>query len=120
MTLLKMYKECRKLWKWLADHPDNTKAEYFFRKGIIDTPKNECYSCQYVIENFPAPKNNYLECKECPLFPAWGAKTKNSRRFYCERRYSPYYKWERTRESKYAMKIVDFCDKQIEKLRKNK
>ena len=88
MTLLEMFKNCFKLWDWLAKHPDLWKEDYFETRKIKNVPSNECYTCEYVFGKY-----GRLNCQRCPLLPVW--KGKDSADTPCENNLeSPYQIWK--------------------------
>ena len=61
----------KKLWNWLADNPGKGKHDYFaehgfYEDGIDTAPHDNCYACEYGVEN----RRSIKECI-CPL-TGWG------------------------------------------------
>lgn len=64
----KAIKNHRKMWRWLAKHPDKTKGDYF----ILHDPKadleRDCYLYEYAANNSTADEIFNLDiCDHCPL-----------------------------------------------------
>ena len=57
-------KEHRKMWNWLADHPEARKADYF--KNWDRTPYNECFACEAARREADRVNTIYF-CRLCPL-----------------------------------------------------
>ena len=63
----------RKMWRWLAEHPDKGKLDYLLMHDPHARLINNCYACQYAAKNF-----NFLDeydnlCDHCPL--DWNGRT---------------------------------------------
>lgn len=56
--------EHRKLWNWLADHPEAKKADYFKNWNYI--PHNECFACEAALQA-ARRVSSYHTCRFCPL-----------------------------------------------------
>ena len=61
MTAIEAVKKTLEMWRWLAEHPESTKQDYFAACRPKDNPTCQCYLCQYVKETFV-----YMRCYECP------------------------------------------------------
>ena len=59
-------KEHRRLWNWLADHPEARKADYFKNWGNGSIPRSHCFACEAAAER--AIRARVVEhCTFCPL-----------------------------------------------------
>lgn len=56
MTQINYEEEHRKLWYWLADHPEAGKIDYFKNWEAANWPYNLCFACEAA-----------LDCMRCPL-----------------------------------------------------
>lgn len=56
--------EHRKLWNWLADHPEAEKQDYF--ENWDRTPYNECFACEAALQEAARVNTAYF-CRLCPL-----------------------------------------------------
>ena len=56
--------EHRKLWNWLADHPEAEKQDYF--ENWDRTPYNECFACEAARQEADRVNTIYF-CWLCPL-----------------------------------------------------
>lgn len=66
MTQINYEKEHRKLWNWLADHPEAIKAAYFKNWDRNRIPINECFACEAALQE--ANRADTVEhCWFCPL-----------------------------------------------------
>ena len=43
-------KEHRRLWNWLADHPEAKKAEYFKHWDRNSIPRELCFACEAALQ----------------------------------------------------------------------
>lgn len=74
--------EHRKLWNWLAEHPDRSKADYFRERGFTpsDDPVNDCFACEAAElkeqQHSALAGTVYRMCSYCPLGGELGAKSK--------------------------------------------
>lgn len=70
------YKEHRRLWNWLADHPEMDKEDYF--KGWPEEciPDNRCFACEEAQERWRDsetmkyswdPDAEFDFCEFCPI-----------------------------------------------------
>lgn len=64
MTQINYEEEHRKLWSWLADHPEAEKGDYFENWG--HTPYNECFACEAALQEADRA-NEGCFCRFCPL-----------------------------------------------------
>lgn len=67
MKIINYEEEHRKLWNWLADHPEACKAEYFKHWDLVDWPFNLCFACEAAKLYSPVPNNDFCCCWFCPL-----------------------------------------------------
>lgn len=58
--------EHRKLWNWLADHPEAIKADYFRNWDFDSIPRNECFACEVACREADRT-DTYRTCECCPL-----------------------------------------------------
>lgn len=66
MTQINYEKEHRKLWNWLADHPEAEKDDYFDNWDDQDTPQSNCFACEAAVRRaIRARVGEY--CMFCPL-----------------------------------------------------
>ena len=74
LTKEKAIKEHRKMWRWLAEHPDKNKSDYFELMGIDDSDLyNRCFLCTYAEAEMERQQvDDYVGCNYCPL--DWGDK----------------------------------------------
>lgn len=54
-------KEHRKMWNWLADHPDKEKKDYFENWDATSIPMSRCFACEASYQRVGRM------CKSCPL-----------------------------------------------------
>lgn len=57
--------EHRKLWNWLAEHPDQCKTDYFYDHPEKPHPRNRCYACDVAAEKVRSRVDSI--CSYCPL-----------------------------------------------------
>lgn len=67
MKQLNYEKEHRKLWNWLADHPEAKKQDYFENWDLVDLPCNLCFACE-VAKSTTFGVDILISCSRCPLF----------------------------------------------------
>ena len=67
MKQINYEEEHRKLWRWLADHPEAGKIDYFKNWEVANWPYNLCFACEAAILNGPAPNDEICDCQYCPL-----------------------------------------------------
>lgn len=58
--------EHRKLWNWLADHPEKEKRDYFEDWGAASIPRSGCFACE-VASRKARRMNIFGGCRFCPL-----------------------------------------------------
>lgn len=64
----KAIKKHRKMWRWLAEHPDKRKFEYLEMHDPKADLHNDCYLCEYATNRAPAAEIFELYvCDHCPL-----------------------------------------------------
>lgn len=64
----KAIKNHRKMWRWLAEHPDKRKHEYLEMHDSKSDLKNNCYLCDYTRYRATPYENIILAyCNYCPL-----------------------------------------------------
>ena len=57
----------RKMWRWLAEHPDKGKLDYLLMHDPHARLINNCYACHYAARNYN-PLSYYDNlCNHCPL-----------------------------------------------------
>ena len=66
MKQINYEEEHRKLWNWLADHPDAVKAQYFIGWDEPSIPAQECFACAYTQTLALVPGPGW-HCPYCPL-----------------------------------------------------
>ena len=66
MEQINYKEEHRKLWNWLADHPEAEKQDYFKNWGIDSIPRSCCFACE-VAYRAADRANTYASCRFCPL-----------------------------------------------------
>ena len=66
MTQINYEEEHRKLWNWLADHPEAEKHDYFKNWDIDSIPRSCCFACE-VAYRAADRANTYASCRFCPL-----------------------------------------------------
>ena len=64
--------EHRKLWNWLAAHPNKGKEDYFADWERDDIPENMCFACKSAAQNAVSVYGldghiSFVRCKYCPL-----------------------------------------------------
>lgn len=58
---ISLEEEFRKMWRWLADHPEKGKKAYFKDyKGHI--PASTCFACEATLNG-----TGHVNCSKCPL-----------------------------------------------------
>lgn len=66
MEQINYEEEHRKLWNWLADHPEQEKEDYFKDWGRSSVPSSRCFACEVAFqEAWRTPA--YHRCRFCPL-----------------------------------------------------
>ncbi|MGN1167183.1 MAG: hypothetical protein ACI4S2_12520 [Lachnospiraceae bacterium] len=65
----KAIEEHRKMWRWLADYPGKDKWDYFIMTDYKCNLVNDCFLCDYAIEQSGSYKTM---CEFCPL--DWGER----------------------------------------------
>ena len=58
--------EHRKLWNWLADHPEAEKEDYFENWDAASVPKSRCFACEVACRK-ARRINTFGSCGSCPL-----------------------------------------------------
>lgn len=72
MKTINYEEEHRKLWNWLADHPEACKAEYFKHWDYDSIPMNECFACEAARDCTLCPlSEERLVCGGESLFGEW-------------------------------------------------
>lgn len=72
LTREKAIEEHRKMWRWLAEHPNKCKSDYLELMGIdADDLINRCFLCTYA-ERQRQKACEFVCCDYCPL--DWGNK----------------------------------------------
>lgn len=66
MKQINYEEEHRKLWNWLADHPEAIKAAYFKNWDRNSIPFNECFACEAALQEANRAHTGYF-CRFCPL-----------------------------------------------------
>jgi hypothetical protein len=60
-------RECyKRMWGWLAEHPESGKIGFFKEHSINDIPINECYACVHAIKLFNQDTGISIFCDHCP------------------------------------------------------
>ena len=63
----------RKMWRWLAEHPDKNKLDYLLMHDISARINHNCYLCEYAVARaLSEDGNTHHVCKYCPV--DWGGK----------------------------------------------
>lgn len=63
----------RKMWRWLAEHPDKGKLDYFMMHDPSARMNNSCYLCDYAVnKSVHEGRNAWSYCEYCPV--DWGGK----------------------------------------------
>lgn len=73
--------EHRKMWRWLAEHPNKNKADYLLGEKQIRV-LNLCFLCQYTggkCAKCPLDWENECCCDEGDLYDKWG-RIQNARK----------------------------------------
>lgn len=66
MTQINYEEEHRKLWNWLADHPEAEKYDYLKNWDYDSIPKSYCFACEAALQE--AKRTNAADrCSCCPL-----------------------------------------------------
>ena len=114
-----------KLWRWLESNPHNMKRDWPEWKengGKYNEEKvnSACFLCWYVKQRTSDSFFETLNCREyCPLLATWKRRGSFEECYNpCMAETSPYYKWEKSGESKYAKIIADACEKKLTKMEK--
>ena len=96
MGIVNYEKQHRKLWNWLAEHPDKGKADYFEGWPEECIPDNGCFACEEAQERWRDskakeyswdPEAEFAFCGYCPIggldatgcFWAWSGLLRNWR-----------------------------------------
>lgn len=96
----------RKMWNWIADKSEErkrviSKADYFAENKIKDYAFENCYACEYGIQQIGYYQGS-AKCDKCPI--DWGVEN-------CEAISSPYYDWRNSEDyqsaAKYAREIAN-------------
>lgn len=66
MKQINYEEEHRKLWNWLADHPEAEKRDYFENWSYNSIPKSSCFACE-VASRKARRINTFGSCRSCPL-----------------------------------------------------
>ena len=66
MTQINYEEEHRKLWNYLADHPETKKADYFKNWDIDSIPRSYCFACEAALQEVNR-MGAYHICWFCPL-----------------------------------------------------
>lgn len=66
MTQINYEEEHRKLWNWLADHPDKRAIDYFESWKVDRIPKNRCFACEVAGQKANGVYG-FRSCGFCPL-----------------------------------------------------
>ena len=66
MTQINYEAAHRKLWNWLADHPEAIKADYFKNWDRNSIPRELCFACEAARQEADRVKTAYF-CRVCPL-----------------------------------------------------
>lgn len=89
--------EHRKLWNWLADHPEKEKEDYFENWSHNSIPHNECFACEVACQAADLANVNGM-CWFCPitdihttgccgyLFARWLCASNTEERQMCARK----------------------------------
>ena len=56
-------KEHRRLWNWLADHPEAEKEDYFKYWDYDNIPQDKCFACEVARRE----TDDIGYCRFCPL-----------------------------------------------------
>ena len=115
---------CKRMWHWLAEHPDKWKIDYVDPAGEC---LHYCWACQYEYERAGSAKligetgndyfNNYRCAKYCILRGLWPQG--------CERGNSPFKTWKMPMgdglpgRALAALTIATGCDKAIAAIKSN-
>ena len=60
--------EHRKLWNWLADHPEAEKYNYFKNWDSDSKPYRECFACEVALQEANRAGTYHIHiCACCPL-----------------------------------------------------
>jgi len=117
ITLKRSLELCAELWSWLRDNPDETYKNNWPKWNRYKNVDNNCFACHY--DELEGRKRGGVKiCSFCPLKELWSLQG------YCMEKSSPFNKWliAKTNKSrqKYAGIIVNFCEKELEKLKNKK
>lgn len=63
MKIINYEEEHRKLWNWLADHPEAEKEDYFKNWDYDNIPQEECFACEAACQE----TDDIAYCRFCPL-----------------------------------------------------
>lgn len=66
MKTINYEEEHRKLWNWLADHPEAKKADYFKNWSYNSIPRSYCFACEFMHREADRT-DTYPTCTCCPL-----------------------------------------------------
>lgn len=67
MKMVNYEEQHRKLWNWLADHPEKDKIDYFRGWPEPFVPLNGCFACEEASEHFEGYNSGWDHCEFCPL-----------------------------------------------------
>jgi len=103
LTLRETLQKTAHMWRWLEEHPNEEKRDYFEQRGIRDIPESACYCCEY---DSQIREDDEDDCVHCPLKSLWGIS--------CCKDSSPYAIWDRVeKDNKNYLKIRSECAGQI-------
>lgn len=119
LTFKKSLELCKELWTWLRDNPNVVTKQSWPKWEKYTKVYNFCFACEYdMLEYEKQFKKGYTYsvCHFCTLKDLWGTN--------CTKKNSPFARWanavtDKTRQ-KNADIIVDFCDKELEKIKKKR
>ena len=97
----------RKMWRWLAEHPDKRKFEYLEMHDPKADLHNDCYLCNYA-KNKALYKDGNCDwiCDYCPL--CWGYT-------FCASYGAPFSEWAETASLKYRAVIAKHIAELLER-----
>lgn len=93
LTLNEAWEKCMAMWDWLVQNPEKSKRDYINKFGGHAYLKNDCYFCEYAVQNdgfFDVYNKHRTEpmyelCSQCPGYLV-------SKTFCCEG--YPSYDWD--------------------------
>ena len=120
MTKREALEITKRMWSWLARHPDKEKRAW---PGLKKLPEMscDCACCEYADTHV---KPGEIPCHKCPLYGRWGSCNEST----CTDDDSPFGMWCRCPElapyevviaekAKHARAVARLCNKELKRLK---